>query len=217
MEKFKNLLVLLGLTISLVSCEKVDSGYQGVGISWGGQTDMSTTYNEGLHWGLHWLWDDMETYDVKEQTMVQSYEFNDKNNMVTRVELSLDYNLNPRMINHLHKEVSDVYSKINKTLKSAGQEVVPHYSTIELNITKGKEVEDKIAEIVKKELPKFYVEFVRLQMTDVDIPKKLADLAEETAVQLGRNELAKAKVAKAKIEFEKAQYEAKTKAILSKR
>ena len=63
-------------------------------------------------------------------------------------------------------------------------------------------------------------------MTDVDIPKAVAKLAEETAVQLGRNELAKKKeaeqqaLAKAKVALAQGNYEAgildaKTKKLLS--
>jgi len=63
-------------------------------------------------------------------------------------------------------------------------------------------------------------------MTDVDIPLAVAKLAEETAVQLGRNELAKKKeaeqtaLAKAKVATAQGNYDAglldaKTKKLLS--
>ena len=158
--------------------------------------------------------------------MVHKFEFNDKNNMVTSVELSLDYNLNPQKVNILHVEITDVETKIIKTLKSAGKEVVPQYSAVELNITKRTEAESKLSSILSNELPEFYVDFARVQMTDVDIPAKVADLAEQTAVQLGKNELAdkkeaeqvalaKAKVAKAQGNYDAAQLDAKTKKLLS--
>ena len=126
----------------------------------------------------------------------------------------------------LHTEITDVETKIIKTLKSAGKEVVPQYSAVELNITKRAEAEELLSKIIGDELPEFYVEFARIQMTDVDIPKAVAKLAEQTAVQLGKNDLAekmeaekvslaKAVVAEAKGQFEAAEYEAKTKDILS--
>ena len=84
-----------------------------------------------------------------------------------------------------------------------------------------------MVEIVSKELPEFFVEFKRCQITDVDIPDKVAQLAEDNVVQLGRNELAekreaeeealaKAKVAKAKGNYDAAQYDVKTKELLSR-
>lgn len=222
----KVLLVLVLSLFSLTSCETVDSGHKGVRVSWGGETDMSKIYGEGMHNGIMYLFDDMIEYDVREKTTVQRFEFNDKNNMVTKVELSLDYSLNPLKVNLLHTKITDVEIKILKTLKSAGKEVVPQYSAIELNISKRTEAEAKLAQIIADELPEFYIEFKRLQMTDVDIPEAVANLATETAVQLGRNELAKKKeaeqtalakaaVAKSKGLFEAAEFDVKTKKLMS--
>lgn len=222
----KVLLVLLLGLFGLTSCETVDSGHKGVRVSWGGETDMSKIYGEGMHNGIMYLFDDMIEYDVREKTTVQRFEFNDKNNMVTKVELSLDYSLNPLKVNLLHTKITDVEIKILKTLKSAGKEVVPQYSAIELNISKRTEAEAKLAQIIADELPEFYIEFKRLQMTDVDIPEAVANLATETAVQLGRNELAKKKeaeqtalakaaVAKSKGLFEAAEFDVKTKKLMS--
>lgn len=222
---FKLLLAVL-FTVTFTSCETVESGHKGVKVSWGGETDMKQVYDEGMYTGLSWAWNSMVEYDTREKTLVRRFEFNDKNNMSTVVELSLDYNLTPTKVNSLHTKITDIDAKILKTLKSAGKEVVPQYSAVELNITKRTEAEDKLSKILSSELPDFFVDFARIQMTDVDIPKNVALLAEETAVQLGRNELAKkkeaeqvalakAKVAKSKGEFESAQYEAKTKDILS--
>jgi regulator of protease activity HflC (stomatin/prohibitin superfamily) len=174
----------------------------------------------------HSLGYDMIEYDVREKTIVERFEFNDKNSMLTVVELALDFRLNPDKLTMLHTQITDVQTKILKTLKSAGKEVVPQYSAIELNIHKRTEAEEKLSNIMKKELGEFYVDFARIQMTDVDIPGEVAKLAEETAVQLGRNELAlkkeaeqtalaQAEIARAKGAYEAAQYDAKTKDILS--
>jgi hypothetical protein len=225
MKKIKVMLIAL-VAILVVSCTTVDSGHKGVEVSWGGETNTKMIYPEGMNGGLHWIFDDMVEYDVREKTMTHVFEFNDKNNMSTKVELALDYNLDPNSVNKLHMQITDVETKIIKTLKSAGKEVVPQYSAVELNISHRVEAEQKLSDIIAKELPEFYVEFARIQMTDVDIPKKVAELAEQTAVQLGKNELAKkmeaekvslakAVVAESKGKFEAAEYDAKTKDILS--
>jgi hypothetical protein len=117
-------------------------------------------------------------------------------------------------------------TKILKTLKSAGKEVVPQYSAVELNITKRSEAEQQLSKILTQELPEFYVRFARVQMTDVDIPSTVSKLAEETAIQIGRNELAqkkeaeqialaKATVAKAQGEYEAGLLNSKTKDLMS--
>lgn len=211
---------------TLPSCETVPPGHRGVEVSWGGKTNMNTVHPEGLSTGIHWLFDDMVPYDVRQTTLVQKYEFNDKNNMSTMVEMALDYNLSPEKVNLLHTEIKDIETKIIKTMKSAGKEVVPQYSAVELNISKRTEAEEKLTKILQEELPDFYVEFARIQMTDVDIPAPVAKLAEETSVQEGRNKLAekkeaeqvalaKARVAEAQGEYDAAKLQAKTKDILS--
>jgi len=223
----KKMMILMAISIAtLTSCTTVDSGHKGVEISWGGETNLSKIYPEGMHGGINWVWDEMIEYDVREKTMVHIFEFNDKNNMVTKVELALDYNLDPKFVNVLHVGITDVETKIIKTLKSAGKEVVPQYSAVELNINKRVEAEQKLSAIIGTELPEFYVEFARIQMTDVDIPPAVAKLAEETAVQLGRNELAlkkeaeqvalaKAKVAEAQGDYDAGLLNAKTKDLMS--
>lgn len=228
--KMKKVLTLLTAVIfaatTLPSCETVPSGHRGVEISWGGKPNMDVVYPEGLTTGLHWAFDDMIVYDIRQTTVVQKFEFNDKNNMTVPVEVSLDYNLDPDRVNLLHTQITDIETKILKTLKSAAKEVVPQYSAVELNIEKRTEAEQKLSAILAEELPEFYVQFARVQVTDVDIPGPVAQLAEETAVQLGRNELAskkeaeqkalaKARVAEAQGEYDAALLQAKTKDILS--
>ena len=222
----KKAFAILGLISLIVSCTTVESGHKGVKVSWGGKTDLTKVYDEGMDVGLSWIVDDMVEYDVREKTLAEHFEFNDNNNMTTRVELSLDYRLAPDKVNLLHTQITDVETKILKTLKSAGKEVVPQYSAVELNITKRTEAEKKLTEIISRELPEFYIEFRRIQMTDVDIPIAVSQLAEETAVQLGRNELAKkkeaeqvalakAKVAEAQGNYDAGLLDAKTKKLLS--
>lgn len=222
----KKVFSFLAIFALLSSCVGVDSGHKGVEVSWGGETNLNVVYPEGLNNGLHWMWDDMVQYDVREKTLTQKFEFNDNNNMTTTVELALDFRLKPDQVNRIHSEITDIETKILKTLKSAGKEVVPQYSAVELNITKRNEAEEKLSSILAQELPEFYVEFRRIQMTDVDIPKAVAQLAEETAVQIGRNELAekkeaeqtalaKAKVATAQGNYDAGVLDAKTKKLLS--
>ena len=199
----------------LTSCTTVNSGHKGVEVSWGGETNKNMVYPEGMHGGFHWIWDDMVEYDVREKTMVEVFTFNDANNMGTGVELALDFRLAPDKVNLLHTQITDVMVKIQKTLKSAGKEVVPQYSASELNLSKRGDAEVKLAEILSKELPEFYVEFARIQITDVDIPEAVAKTAEATARQQELNKLAGAKEEEAMKNFKAAEWDAKTKEILS--
>ena len=71
------LLAVLGISF-MTSCETVEAGHKGVEVSWGGETNLNQVYPEGMDGGLHWIFDDMIQYDVREKTMVQVFEFNDK-------------------------------------------------------------------------------------------------------------------------------------------
>jgi regulator of protease activity HflC (stomatin/prohibitin superfamily) len=222
----KHVLLLLMTVFFISSCTTVESGHKGVKVYWGGKTDMETILPEGMEMGVSWLWNSCIEYDVREKTLVKKFVFNDSRNMETSVEIALDYNLNPAQVNLIHTRITDIETKILKTLKSSGKEVVPQYTASELNLKKRKEAEAALRQIISQELPEFYVEFARVQITDVDIPKALANVAEETAIQEGRNSLAskkeleqtnlaKARIAEAKGKYDAALFDAKTKDIMS--
>jgi hypothetical protein len=105
---------------------------------------------------------------------------------------------------------------VSKTIKSASKEVIPQYTASELNLTKRTEAEQKLSEILAKELPEFYMIFARVQLTDVDIPEAIATAAEQTAKQLELNKLEGEKAVAAERKFEAAEWDSRTKAILSK-
>ena len=215
----KLLFLLVIVTVSLLSsCESVESGHRGVEVSWGGKTNMEIVHGEGINPGFHWLLDDMIEYDVREKTLTEKFEFNDKNNMKTPVAVSIDYKLDASKVNVIHstigKDQLDV--KINTTLSSAAKQVIPQYSASELNLSKREEAEGKIFEVLKTEFPAFYVSCSRVRITDVDIPAGIADAAEATAKQAELNKLSASKVEQAENNLKAAEFDAKAKALLSR-
>lgn len=206
--------------LCFTNCETVSPGHKGVEVSWGGETNMDKIYDEGMDSGLHWVFDDMVEYDCREKTVVYDFEFNDSKNMTTAVEIAVDYNYDPQKVNLLHTKITDVETKLEKTVKSAGKEVIPSYTAVDLNLTKRGEAEERLSKILQSELPEFYLEFARVQITDVDLPADISDQAQATAKQIEKNKLAaqmaeektnlgNAKVAEAKAAAEAAIYEAK--------
>lgn len=216
MKKFLFLVLAVAVSTTFTSCESVGPKERGVEVSWGGETNMSKVYEPGMDVGLGWLFDDLVTYDVSQKTEVEKYSFNDKNNMLTGVEVSVDFSLDPKKVQYLHTKITDWETKLKKTIKSAAKEVVPQYTASELNLTKRQEAEEKLAAILTKELPEFYLIFDRVQLTDVDIPTGIAQAAEQTAKQAELNKLSESKVIDAKNKLAAAEYDAQAKAILSK-
>lgn len=210
------MVAILGMGL-FTSCESVDSGFRGVEVSWGGKTNMDIIHGEGMNTGIHWLWDDLVQYDVREKTITEKFEFNDKNNMKTPVAVSIDYKMDAGKVNVIHSTIGadQLQTKIMTTLSSAAKQIIPQYSASELNLTKRDEAETKIHEILKNEFPAFYISCSRVRLTDVDIPAGIAEAAEATAKQSELNKLAASKVEQAKNNFEAAEFDAKTKSILS--
>ena len=212
----KKLFLLALATAALVSCESVGPKERGIRKEWGGQVNTSDIYQPGMSTGLSWLMDDMITFDITEKTHVEKYQFNDLNNMATGVEVSVDYQLDPSKVGLFYTKVSDFDVKLKKTIQSAAKEVIPQYSAADLNLTKRNEAETKISALLAKELPQYYVIFNRIQILDVDIPKTISDAAEATAEQAELNKLAAAKEKEAENNYKAAEWDAKTKDVLSK-
>lgn len=207
--------IMFAMTFIFMSCATIDSKERGVEISYGGKANLTKVYEPGIHWGLHWVVDHMETYDVSQQTLVEKYSFNDNNNMETGVEIAVDFNLDPSRVNTLHVNINDWMIKLQKTIKSAAKEVIPQYTASDLNLTERAQAEVKLTKILEEELPVFYLICARVQITDVDIPEPIAKAAEQTAKQREVNKLALSKAIEAENNFKAAEWDAKTKDILS--
>lgn len=210
----KNFIFLLSV-ILIAGCTSIGPKDRGIKVEWGGKCDTKTVYTPGLKWGLHWWWDDMVTYNVSQQTIVDTFNFNDKNNMKTTVEIAVDFNLDPNQVGLLHVNITDWMIKLKKTMKSAAKEVIPQYSATDLNLNKRAEGESKLAGILEKEFPAIYLEFGRVQITDVDIPEAIAETAELNAKQAELNKLAASKVLESENNYKAAEWDSKTKDILS--
>lgn len=223
-----NLIVVLLIASFTISCTSVDSGHEGALISWGGETNMSKTLPEGMHWGFGYLWDDVVEYEIREQTSTLELTINDKNDMETPVEAIVYFKPMAGKVNHLHKEFGTNYidTKLNPILRSSLAKIVPQYNATELNKSKRAEAEKLLTETMVGESQAMFVEIIRVQLGRVGIPTEVAKLAEQTAVQEGRNilaakkeeeqiQLAKAKVAEAQGDKDAAVLKAQAKDLLS--
>ena len=225
---FKSGLLMLTLLITTISCTTVETGHEAAIISYGGQTNMSETLSEGIHWGLGYLFNDIEEYVVREQTYNYQITLNDKNDMATPVSVVVYYQAQKGKVNKLHSLVGPDYKdeKLKAFIASVVGRVIPQYSAQEINKFKRAEVEQKITQLLDREAQAIYVDVPRVNFTKVGIPVEVARIAEQTAVQLSRNELAtkkeaeqvalaKAKVAQAQGDYDAGVLNAKTRDLLS--
>lgn len=225
---FKLGLLILTLATTTIACTTVETGHEAAIISYGGQTDMTETLPEGIHWGVGYLFNNTEEYVVREQTYNYEITLNDKNDMATPVSVVVYYQAQKGKVNKLHSLVGPDYKdeKLKAFIASVVGRIVPQYSAQEINKFKRAEVEQKITQLLDKEAQAIYVNIPRVNFTKVGIPGAVAQLAEETAVQLSRNELAtkkeaeqtalaKAKVAEAQGNYDAGVLNAKTQDLLS--
>jgi regulator of protease activity HflC (stomatin/prohibitin superfamily) len=224
MKKF----ILFLLIPFIISCTSVDAGHESPIISWGGETNMGKTLPEGLHWGISYLWDSTPEYEIREQTLTIENTYFDANNMQVPVSVTVYFNPVRGKTNYLHRDIGPNYIdvKLRPIVEGALAKVIPQFSAQDLNKSKREQAEVLLREILSKESANIYVDIPRVQFKNVTIPKAVADIAEETAKQLERNELAtkkeaeaqalaKAKVAEAQGEYDAGLLTAKTRELLS--
>lgn len=227
MKKLFSILAL-GALLFTTSCTTVDTGHEAAVISYGGQTDMSQTLPEGIHWGFDYLWNDTVEYGVREQTYNYAVTLNDKNDMQTPVELVIYYQAQKGKVNKIHSLVGPDYKdeKLKAFIASVVGRIIPQYSAQDINKFKRAEVEQKITQILAKEAQAIYVNIPRVNFTKVGIPAGVEKVATAIAIQLSNNKLAtekeaeqaalaKAKVARAQGDYDAGVLNAKTQDLLS--
>lgn len=220
--------ILTLFSLIFTSCIGVDPGHRGVEIKYGGHTNMEKVYNEGLSTGIHWIIDDMVEYDCREQTMTIHEKFLDYDGLDTDIEIILYYAPQPDKVNYLHTKIGQDFrdTKLKGIFKGAVKTVIPKHQALKLNREERNDAEEGIAKILKEELPSMYIDFRRVQITDVGLPPKISEMIVLTKEQEERNKLAakkeleatnnaNAEIARAKGEYTAATYDAKTKEILS--
>lgn len=143
---FKIGIIAISLAFITTSCTSVETGSEAAIISYGGETNMTKTLPEGLHWGINYLWDDAVPYVVKEQTYNYSVELNDKNDMTTPVELVIYFQAQKGKVNKIHSLVGQDYKdeKLKAFIASVVGKVVPQYAAQDINKFKRAEVEQKL-------------------------------------------------------------------------
>lgn len=225
---FKIGMVAIIMSVTATSCTSVETGSEAAIISYGGETNMSQTLPEGLHWGLNYLWDNTVPYVVKEQTYNYAVQLNDKNDMTTPVELVIYFQAQRGKVNKIHSLVGQDYKdeKLKAFIASVVGKVVPQYAAQDINKFKRAEVEQKITQLLAKEAVAIYVNVPRVNFTKVGIPAGVEKVATAIAVQLSNNKLAtekeaeqvalaKAKVAQAQGDYDAGVLNAKTQDLLS--
>ena len=192
MKQVLYLFALLSMIAFITSCEGVPAGHSAAYVDWGGATDMTQVYDEGMHTSP-WLWlgADLENYDCREQTMTLKGNFLDFDGLDTDVEVILYYAAQPKNVNQLHSKFGPDYeTKIKGIFKGAVQTEVAKHQALKLNREERPQAEAALTQELQPELESMFVDFKRIQVTDVDLPQKISDMIEQAKEQDEKNILA---------------------------
>lgn len=224
----KQLLFILLSSILMIACTTVDSGHTGVKVTYGGETDMNQVYPEGMYTGLSWMWNSMIEYETREQTIRVSDTYLDRDGLKVPIDAVVYFRLQNSSVNKLHKDIGPDWKnrKVVPTVDAALKNVVTQYRALELNTTYREDADRKLADYLKPRFPEFFVDFVNINITKVDIPDQISKSIIDKQVQDERNALAEkkkleeenlaaARIARADGDLEVAKREEKTRMLLS--
>lgn len=226
MKKILTLFAAVSM-FSLASCTDVETGHTGVASGPNG-TEMDRVYEEGLHFGLKWLYTDMIPYSTRDCTVTLTNEFLDFDGVPTPITATMTFRAISQSVNKIHKTQGPGYveSKVMNSFGVALKNVVPKYKALQINVDKRDEADAELKAYLQKSLAEFNCVLVSVNIKDVDLPDGVKQIIIEKQAQNERNNIAEKRrleniylgqaiVAKDSLNFIAAGYQSKTKKILS--
>lgn len=213
----------------LTSCAEVQNGFKGVVYKpYAGGLDPTDIHGEGVDMGFSWLWNDMITYDCRQKTTNIETTLLDVNGMDVQITASVFHRVIPNEIGYLHLQKGEDYEEtyIVPVFEGVLKDVVGDYQAQSLVTDQRTDAQRRIKEALTTAFKKNHIICDDIIIRDVDLPDNITRAIEAKQVQDEKNllaekkkreeeNLAQARIAKAKGNYEAAQYQAKTKQILS--
>lgn len=229
MKRILGIIALLAMMVSVTSCVEVENGFKGFAYKpYDGGTDTTKVYSEGVHIGFSWFWNDMIIYDCRQKTTSVVETLLDRNTMTVGISASVFYRVMDKKISHLHLDKGRDYEKtyIVPVFEGALKNVIGKYTAQEIVAAKREQVQKEVKKILQEAFKFNYLKCDDIIIRDVELPKKINTAIINKQVQdeknllaekkkLEQENLAAAKIATSKGDYEAAQYDAKTKDILS--
>lgn len=219
------LVIVLG--IFAFSGKTINPGEEGFLFdSFGDGINKEMVYTEGYVWFLPWK--EMIVYNVQNKSHKYTAKLLDKEG--TDITVSVTVNASPMKgktpFIHLKHGIGYKESIIDVKSSGAIKDAVGKYNYEEIYGKMREKVESEIEENIRKELTKENISIAFVEVTDVDLPPAIASAIVEKQTQDQLNlkaekmkqyetNIASAAIEAARGRFETAEYDAKTKAILS--
>lgn len=192
----KKLLLLVLAAFTIVSCTEVDNGYKGVAYKpYGNGLEKEHVYNEGVDIGVGWLWNDMITYNTRQQTIDIETTLLDKDGLDVPISASIFYRVIPNKIGFLHDEKGPDYREtyIVPVFEGVLKDIVGKYGALELVVDKRQQAQEEIQSLLTAELAINHLTAENIIIRDIDLPTKISAAIEAKQEQEQRNLLAEKK------------------------
>ena len=212
--------VILGLIIvvTLFKSSVTISGGQGGVLfkTFSGGIDTEHTYGEG--WHLIAPWNDMITYEVRQQEVLENMAVLSSNGLEISLEVSAWYQPMIKDLPKLHKEKGQNYLDrvVKPAIRSASRSVIGRYTPEEIYSTKRDAIQSEISVETKKVLDKQFVQLNEILVRDITLPPTIKTAIEGKLRQEQESLEYEFKLQKAKKEAEKVIIEAQGKADANK-
>jgi len=214
------LMVLLGfiVMITLFKSSVTISGGQGGVLfkTFSGGIDTENTYGEG--WHLIAPWNDMITYEVRQQEVLEDMAVLSSNGLEISLEVSAWYQPMFKDLPKLHQEKGQSYLDrvVKPAIRSASRSVIGRYTPEEIYSTKRDAIQSEINVETKKILDKQFIQLNEVLVRDITLPPTIKTAIEGKLKQEQESLEYEFKLQKAKKEAEKVRIEAQGKADANK-
>ena len=214
------LTVLIGLIVLVTvfkSSVTINGGQGGVLFkTFGGGIDTEQTYGEG--WHLIAPWNDMITYEVRQQEVLEDMAVLSSNGLEISLEVSAWYQPMFKDLPKLHQEKGQNYLDrvVKPAIRSASRSVIGRYTPEEIYSTKRDAIQSEISVETKKVLDKQFIQLNEILVRDITLPPTIKTAIEGKLRQEQESLEYEFKLQKAKKEAEKVIIEAQGKADANK-
>ena len=183
----------IAIIIVAMSWQDIEPGEQGfVYRPYGGGVDKENIYDEGTKFIMPW--NEMITYNVRQQSKTYDQTVMDKNGTDIRVSIAVNYSASKGDIAELHLKHGPGYiSIVDDKTKGAIKNVIGRYIYEEGYSTKREALEGEIEEILLTEFDGNYIDLNYVEISDVNLPENIARQITEKETQKQRNLTAKEK------------------------
>lgn len=187
-------LVFLALIVLSRCLENIPPGFEGhIFKPYTSGLDTETHYDEGIH--IIAPWNQMITYDIRQQTISEAANVLDKNGLPVSINLSVTFSPSKGKTGYIHKETGSGYEAvlISPQIGSVTREVIGRYTAEELYSSKRDVLQTEIHELLQKNLLDKNITIHYALVSDVDLPDLISQAIQSKEEQEQSNLLAEKK------------------------